>query len=107
MYYVGYVVYFQLNIDYIINTYCVNKEKPQLSCKGKCHLVKQLNSSSNEDFEGLSSLLEAFFPVYFQNLEYKTSVIYLVFYSKPHWNYYLDDANRYVSDCFHPPKQIG
>jgi hypothetical protein len=48
----GYVAYFELNIDYIIETYCVNKEKPQLQCNGKCHLAKQLTlvAADTEDY---------------------------------------------------------
>ncbi|EDP95466.1 hypothetical protein KAOT1_11101 [Kordia algicida OT-1] len=38
----SHVAYFQLNIDYIIETYCINKDKPQLECNGKCHLATQL-----------------------------------------------------------------
>jgi len=67
-YNVGYVLYYELNIDYIINTYCINKEKPQLQCNGKCHLMKQLNidtSTSSED-QLAFQIVEAFFPLYFQ-----------------------------------------
>ena len=39
----GQYSYYQLNIDYIIETYCVNKDKPVLQCNGKCHLSKQLD----------------------------------------------------------------
>ncbi|WP_281847093.1 hypothetical protein [Olleya namhaensis] len=72
MYYVGYVAYFQLNIDYIINTYCVNKEKPQLACNGKCHLAKQLQVPTTDDSNNtaISSLAESFFPVFYSNYQY-------------------------------------
>ncbi len=71
MYYVGQVLYYQLNIDYIIETYCVNKEKPELQCNGKCHLAKQLqvtsNNASDDDQTGIINVLvESFFPVFIQ-----------------------------------------
>lgn len=31
-----------VNISEITELFCVNKEKPQLQCNGKCHLVTQL-----------------------------------------------------------------
>ena len=73
VYYVGYVAYFQLNIDYIIDTYCVNKEKPQLACNGKCHLAKQLQvptSTDNANSDAISSLAESFFPVFYSEYQY-------------------------------------
>lgn len=72
MYYVGYVAYFQLNIDYIVDTYCVNKEKPKLACNGKCHLAKQLQSATTDSInsEGITSLAESFFPVFYTAYNY-------------------------------------
>lgn len=34
--------------DYISKVLCINKEKPQLKCNGKCHLVKQLQAETEE-----------------------------------------------------------
>lgn len=70
-------MYYQLNIDYIIETYCINKDKPQLQCNGKCHLAKQLATTTPVDEEGkaILNLMESFFPVFSEkslilNLEY-------------------------------------
>ena len=67
-YYIGQLLYFELNIDYIIETYCVNKDKPQLQCNGKCQLAKQLQMVSAEDNsdanQPMSIVFEAFFPVF-------------------------------------------
>ncbi|WP_052503504.1 hypothetical protein [Lacinutrix sp. Hel_I_90] len=75
LFFAGYVAYFELNIDYIIENYCVNKEKPQLQCNGKCHLAKQLASvPSSIDLENelaLNNLVESFFPVFYLNYNYK------------------------------------
>ena len=46
-----------VTIDYFINQseitdlFCINKEKPQLQCNGKCHLAKQLVKVDNESEE--------------------------------------------------------
>lgn len=67
MYTIGYVAYFELNIDYIIKTYCVNKEIAQLECHGKCHLAKQLSPASDTQTGGdaIINIAESFFPVYY------------------------------------------
>lgn len=38
-----------LNTQYITQTYCINKNKPQLHCNGKCHLKSQLSKTSNDE----------------------------------------------------------
>ncbi|MDG4716258.1 hypothetical protein [Winogradskyella marincola] len=78
MCFVGNVLYYQLNIDYIIETYCVNKEKPELQCNGKCHLAKQLSATKTTDKNGkaILNLSDSFFPVFSQEFqEFKTSFI--------------------------------
>ncbi|WP_353120788.1 hypothetical protein [Myroides odoratus] len=42
---VEYVVFY----DYIKNELCVNKDKPELKCNGKCHLTKELAHASDTD----------------------------------------------------------
>lgn len=68
VYYLGCLTYYGLNIDLIIERYCVNKDQPQLHCDGKCFLAQQLNEASdtNEDNSSkfLNSIFESFIPVY-------------------------------------------
>lgn len=40
-----YVIYY----DYIKNELCVNKDKPELQCNGKCHLAKELTRAMESD----------------------------------------------------------
>ncbi len=42
---------FFINQDDIIELFCINKDKPQLQCNGKCHLAKELVKveTQNED----------------------------------------------------------
>ena len=37
--------------DYITKTFCVNTDKPELNCNGKCHLTKQLSNQENQESE--------------------------------------------------------
>ncbi len=107
-YNIGYVAYFQLNLDYIIENYCVNKEKPKLQCQGKCHLANQLAVTpidDTEDSSSLGSIFEAFIPVYFHK---NSAYIYLqqsVISVKNNWNY--DHAfTNLVQDILIPPPQV-
>ena len=79
-YTIGYVSYYELNIDYIIEKYCVNKSKPKFKCNGKCHLTKKISFTSVPETKGAQraisdSLSEAFFPVFFQKSKLSTAFI--------------------------------
>lgn len=70
----GHIAYYQLNIDYITEKFCENKEKPQLQCNGKCHLAKELSVvSSNTTSEDANktkivSAYKSFTPLFNQNI---------------------------------------
>lgn len=106
MYYVGQVLYYELNIDYIVDTYCVNKDKPELKCNGKCHLAKQLQpvSNDNNSNDAISSLVEAFTFVYYN--EYPSLAFHTVFFLESreasffHTNNY---AYSFTHSYFKPP----
>jgi hypothetical protein len=40
---------YSFNKKDIAARYCVNKDKPQMHCEGKCHLAKELKKASKED----------------------------------------------------------
>lgn len=43
------IVNFKLNQQIITNQFCINKDKPELHCNGKCHLTKELKKSEHPD----------------------------------------------------------
>lgn len=45
------VVEYVVLYDYIKNELCVNKDKPDLGCNGKCHLKKELAHASDTKTE--------------------------------------------------------
>ncbi|WP_139149344.1 hypothetical protein [Ulvibacter litoralis] len=102
IFYVSNILYYELNIDYIIETYCVNTDKPELQCNGKCHLSKQLQLVSQETNDSEGNLItniisESFFPVYFQSedtINFDTSLLTIVrlqnFYYSENYAYKLD-----------------
>lgn len=38
----GIVAWYEANKNYITENFCINKDKPELNCCGKCHLRKEL-----------------------------------------------------------------
>lgn len=57
--------------DYIKNELCVNKDKPELACNGKCHLVKELKhaSDSNTDKNRIQFASAEIQLMYYQAIE--------------------------------------
>jgi len=55
------VIDYLVNKDYIAKNLCVNKDKPKSCCKGKCHMVKQLqktNQNSEKDPKNTSNRIQ-------------------------------------------------
>ena len=43
------VVDYLVNYDYIVETLCENKDRPEMNCNGKCHLSKELAKEAGND----------------------------------------------------------
>jgi len=107
IYNVGYIAYFELNVDYIIKTYCVNKEKPELKCNGKCHLATQLSTSiadTSNEAPYLNTLFETFVFVYFQAYQLDFDVFIQNKTIKNNWNYSKLLTSADLSDTDRPPQ---
>jgi hypothetical protein len=55
------VVDYLINKDYIAKNLCINKDKPKSCCKGKCHMVKQLqktNQNTDNDPKNTNSRVQ-------------------------------------------------
>lgn len=40
---------FEINKSYIATALCVNRDKPQLQCNGKCYLMKKLKQAQDKE----------------------------------------------------------
>lgn len=94
--------------DYIKNELCVNREKPELQCNGKCYLMKKLAEASDSDSEKGNeknhSLATEYSIVFFQ--EIKTD--YLSLFVKQQNTRIASPYNKlykfdYMGFVFHPP----
>lgn len=52
--------YYIANKDFIAQTHCENKSKPELKCDGKCHLRKVLSVSKKEPIQEQQPFLPSF-----------------------------------------------
>lgn len=105
---IGYIAYFQLNLDYIIETYCINKEKPELQCHGKCHLATQLATNSQDttgETSYLNTLFETFIPVYFETSLFDFNIVFQNNSKQKNWNY-KDTFNIVFTDYLYRPPQV-
>jgi len=66
IYLASYLGYFEYNLEAMVEEYCVNKNKPQLKCNGKCHLSKKFTNAYKKDNhkENINNnLIQSLFPV--------------------------------------------
>lgn len=96
------IAYYNINIEYIIQELCENKDKPQLNCKGKCYLKKKLNEANKSEEQAAGSLKRLELPVFicnssdFKIIQYSDTTILL--------NYLKDLYSLSLSELiFHPP----
>ena len=54
-----------LNQDYIAEFLCVNKDKPELQCNGKCHLAKELKKQQEKEPLSTATVFMENYPIGF------------------------------------------
>ena len=106
----GTILYYELNIDYIIDKYCVNKERPWLKCDGKCYLMSQLKTDTTPETEETDGILiqYSFFPLYFQEYtitlaDRRSSIID----KRNNWKISKDHFFEVILTIDHPPNSIS
>lgn len=50
------LVEYAVNYNYIVNTLCVNKSRPEIHCNGKCYLSKELAKSNDSESSPLQKV---------------------------------------------------
>lgn len=68
------IVHFKLNQQKIEQEFCINKDKPEMQCHGKCHLKKELQKTDNPDLE-LTSIYKKIDIVLTSNYELTVAVL--------------------------------
>ncbi len=103
------VLYYQLNIDYIVDKYCVNKERPRLNCNGKCYLMTQMKAKKQPSKEKSENTLivEAFIPLFFQDhtIQIKNINPFIAEHAQ-NWKLKYFHVKTISKDIDHPPEYI-
>ena len=102
------IVDFNINQEYIAKVLCINKDKPEMKCNGKCHITKELEKkeepTENPKTEFVQFRNEILFCQHFIKTK-KNNII-----PEPTKSYCYQNPvfykSEFVSDIFHPPKLI-
>ena len=100
---------YQFNKEYIATHLCVNKDKPELACQGKCVLMKKLallNKKDNSEKENIPSYYSLTFKYihtpFLRVKKYGTDIS--KHFSKPTPSLY---AYLFYTSILHPPQHIS
>ncbi len=96
---------FLANNEYIKEVLCINKEKPKLSCNGKCYLMQQLQEQQSEKEHELPQLVHSEYEFVIFSFSKKLSQTKCIISAKKSFPLI---ANHYSHlgywDIFHPPQ---
>jgi len=95
-------VEYAINYDYIAKVLCINKDKPKLSCNGKCQLMKKLKEQQEDDFNSLRIQMEEY-PIGFVAILDIEKESFISHYTKNDFFYKLDYKYLFQHTVFHPP----
>ncbi len=96
-----------INQDYIAEFLCINKDKPELECNGKCYLAKQLKEASAEKEKNVPAIAMEDYPI---------GIMTLILFEAPHTSETITSENfqynnnykfSYLNLVFHPPTFIS
>ncbi|WP_378184942.1 hypothetical protein ACE939_08770 [Aquimarina sp. W85] len=103
----GNILYYQLNLDYIVEKFCVNKERPSLNCNGKCYLMSQMKTQSLSEDAPIKTTIsvETFIPLFFENISIElTGDNQIKSVTYQNWEYRSPYYQQYNSKIDHPPE---
>ncbi|HPG08346.1 MAG TPA: hypothetical protein P5275_12095 [Saprospiraceae bacterium] len=99
-----YTIY-QLDQSFIVENYCINKDRPELLCSGRCFIEQQITLDKNqkEDSAGIQTLLKSSPSEYYQHL-----IPFSLIPVRSHLNQLVSNnpelpMSLYQEDVFHPP----
>ena len=98
---------FKLNQDSISALFCINKDKPELKCDGKCYLKKSIQASEKENKQSkpVPPPDEKSLVVYFEN-SFHASNASIAQRSNPFFNYVEFISFLLHQDIPHPPEGL-
>ena len=99
------IVYYELNQDYIAEFLCINKDKPEMHCNGKCYLKKEIKKQQKEGPDSQKIIMENY-PIGFVEitiLKSQSPIFQTISSPVCYSNLYRFEYNI---SCFHPPDLV-
>ena len=96
-----------MNRAAIVEMHCVNTDKEELKCDGKCHLKKKIsiidNISESDQHRSTAVVYSHFeLPVFFWDTSWSGKINCIAFQSIRQFQY-LSLKNLFIGDCLTPP----
>ncbi|WP_145993559.1 hypothetical protein [Tenacibaculum dicentrarchi] len=95
-------VEYAINYDYISKVLCINKDKPELACNGKCQLMLKIEQQQQDDFESLQIVLKDY-PIGFIELVNLPKNTLTAYHKKTLFTYNQTYSYLFENATFHPP----
>lgn len=91
-----------VNYEYIVENLCENKDKPELSCNGKCYLAKELSKTEKQSTQTVAKIntIDIFVPNDILSFENRSEYNPVTEFISEYINLY---NSRYIFTIFHPP----
>ncbi|WP_147300487.1 hypothetical protein [Tenacibaculum gallaicum] len=95
-------VEYAINYDYISKVLCINKDKPELNCNGKCQLMMELEKQQDDDFKSLRISMEEY-PIGFVSILNIDLEEKQLIKEKGTFSYKKNYHYLFNKEVFHPP----
>lgn len=93
--------------DYIAEFLCINKDKVELQCNGKCYLMQQLSEQNEEKKQGLPKIMLEEYPIGFVDLMFYNYKKLDIVTNQNHFDYSNGYTFLYCAYNFHPPSILS
>ena len=97
------VLDYAVNYDYISKVLCINKDKPQIHCNGKCYVGKELAKNESPNDSKTKNSVQKVLDFYVPEAVAKIAVLLKPTFAPLHFNYQAGYSYLFLSHIFRPP----
>jgi hypothetical protein len=97
------VIEYVINQDYIAEFLCINTDKPELDCNGKCYLMQMLQQQEDEKKQNLPQINLGEYPIGFVDIVVIPIKKDFETYLAPYFGNKDNYSYMYGFSDFHPP----
>jgi hypothetical protein len=106
------LIQWKINQQEITRIYCINKNKPEMQCNGKCHLAQKMRKIEADYQQSKlpfapKHVKSVDFTLFIQDIQPIEVQPLISFTQTIGWFYRDRGTSESVSNCFHPPSFIA